>query len=77
AFEEKNGFTPKVILLRSVGVFVTADSEAARQKAKLLNCDAMKVAVYAQSFGGALPMTEDLTDFILHWEAESYRSKQG
>ncbi|MCD8249503.1 MAG: class II aldolase/adducin family protein [Lachnospiraceae bacterium] len=77
AFEEKNGFTPKVILLRGVGIFVMADSESAREKAKLLNRDAMKVAVYTESFGGALPMTEDLTEFILHWEAESYRSKQG
>ncbi|MCD8198341.1 MAG: class II aldolase/adducin family protein [Lachnospiraceae bacterium] len=77
AFEEENGFTPKLILLQGVGVFVMADSEAAREKAKLLSRDAMKVAVYTESFGGELPMTEELTDFILHWEAESYRSKQG
>ena len=38
--------------------------------------DAIKLAVYAESFGGPLHMTDDITYFITHWEAEAYRSKK-
>lgn len=76
AFEEEHGFLPKILLVEGIGAFAADASAGARQKAKLLLADAMKVAVYAESFGGALPMTEELTDFILHWEAEAYRKKK-
>ena len=35
--------------------------------------DAMKVATYAQAFGGEQPMAEELVNFIVNWEVESYR----
>lgn len=76
AFEKEHGFVPKIILVKKEGAFVADPSEASIEKAKLLLTDAMKVAVYSESFGGPLPMTEELTDFILHWEAESYRKKK-
>ncbi len=76
AFEEEKKVVPKVLLLQGVGAFIMEESESARAKAELLFRDAMKVAVYAESFGGPLQMTEDLTDFILNWEAESYRKSQ-
>ncbi len=76
AFEQEKGVVPKLILLYGVGAFIMEDDEASRSKAELLFRDAMKIAVFAESFGGPLSMTEDLTDFILHWEAESYRKKQ-
>ena len=75
-FEQEKGFAPKIIVVEGVGVFAAEKSKTARDKAKLLVTDAMKLAVYTKSFGGELPMTEELTDFILHWEAESYRKKQ-
>lgn len=37
--------------------------------------DAMSIAVYSESFGGALPLDEELTRFIKNWEVESYRAK--
>ncbi len=76
AFEKEKGVTPKILLLEGTGAFIMENSAPDREKADLLFRDAMKVAVYAQSFGGPLQMTEDLTDFILHWEAESYRKSQ-
>lgn len=76
AFEAEQGFLPKVLLVEGAGAFLADPSLESRKKAKLLLADAMKVAVYAESFGGAYPMTEELTQFILHWEAESYRKKQ-
>ena len=42
----------------------------------LLVKDAIKLAVYAESFGGPLQMTDEITYFITHWEAEAYRSKK-
>ena len=39
--------------------------------------DACKIAVYARSFGGPKHMSEDLVEFILNWEAESYRKSKG
>ena len=45
------------------------------QTAKELLIDSVKVAVYAKAFGGALHMTQELIDFIVNWEVESYRSK--
>ena len=37
--------------------------------------DAVKIAVYTESFGGYLHLSEELTDFIVNWEVESYRQK--
>ena len=51
-------------------------SQKGSETAVALFNDAMKIAVYAESFGGAKPMSPELTDFIVNWEAESYRSKQ-
>jgi hypothetical protein len=33
----------------------------------------MKIAVYSRSFGGASHLSAELVDFLVHWEAESYR----
>ena len=65
-------FTPDHIVYCGVGPSLPDNDNA-----RLLYKDAQKITWYAQAFGGALPMTEDLTAFILNWEAESYRKKQG
>jgi rhamnose utilization protein RhaD (predicted bifunctional aldolase and dehydrogenase) len=75
-YKEKNGFLPKVIFVKDCGLYGADYSEKGSVTAAALFNDAMKIAVYARSFGGALPMNDDLTDFIVNWEAESYRSKQ-
>lgn len=76
AFKEKEGDYPKIVLLQNVGAFALCQSEKEIGNAELLLTDAMKVAYYAEKFGGILPMTDELTYFITHWEAESYRKKQ-
>ena len=67
---------PRLILVKGVGAFIMEDDSAKAAKAQLLAKDAIKLAVYAESFGGALPMTDELIYFITHWEAEAYRSKK-
>ncbi|MCI8417806.1 MAG: class II aldolase [Lachnospiraceae bacterium] len=75
-FEEKKGGIPRILLVEGMGAFAMGEGTVACAQAELLFRDAMKVAVYTESFGGPLPMTEDLTAFILHWEAESYRKSR-
>ena len=65
-------FTPDHIVYCGVGPQMP-DTENAR----LLYKDAQKITWYAQAFGGPLPLSRELVDFILNWEAESYRKKQG
>lgn len=63
-------FTPDHIVYCGLGPDLP-DTENAR----LLYRDAQKITWYSQSFGGPLPLSQELVDFITHWEAESYRKK--
>ena len=76
AYNEKFGFMPRVVLLRGRGAFCFGESEKRAETAEMLFEDAAGIAVYSRSFGGASPMTEELTDFIINWEVEAYRSSQ-
>ncbi|MGI6249650.1 MAG: class II aldolase/adducin family protein [Acutalibacteraceae bacterium] len=75
-YSEKNGYPPKIILLKGMGFFSLASTEKEAVLAKKLFNDAVKIAVYSESFGGPLHMEDDLIDFIVNWEVESYRQKQ-
>lgn len=75
AYREKHGYAPKIVLVKGWGFFAVADTEKQAQTAQLLFMDAMKIAVYSRAFGGALPMTAQMTDFIVNWEVEAYRAK--
>jgi len=66
---------PGSFLLKDVGAFGLGETEKKAEAALLLLLDSVKIAVYAESFGGALPMTEELIIFIRDWEVESYRAK--
>jgi len=41
----------------------------------LLFLDAMRIAIYAEAFGGYRPLPREFTEFILNWEIETYRQK--
>jgi rhamnose utilization protein RhaD (predicted bifunctional aldolase and dehydrogenase) len=72
----EHGYPPKIVIVRDMGYFALGESEKAAKTANILFRDAIKIAVYAQSFGGVLHMTDELVDFIVNWEVESYRQKQ-
>ncbi len=74
-FVRDNGYLPKIICMEKAGAFVVGAVETDVKNARLLFLDAVSVAVLAESFGGYLHMTQDLVDFILNWESESYRQK--
>ncbi|MDR1637699.1 MAG: class II aldolase, partial [Treponema sp.] len=71
---QKTGGLPKVIAVKGAGVFGLGGSEKAAKNAAELFNDAVKVAVYAESFGGGRVMPEDQIRFINNWEVERYRA---
>jgi len=71
---EKTGRPPKIAALEGEGVFGIGQSEKTAALALELFNDAVKVAVYAESFGGYRFMTAEKIAFINNWEAERYRS---
>lgn len=75
AFTAENGYSPRIAFAQKLGMFACGASEAEAAAAEAVMLDAVKVTVYAGSFGGVSPMPAELVDFIVNWEAESYRSK--
>lgn len=69
------GRAPKLVAVRGVGAFGVGMNEKSAELAIELFVDAVKIAVYVESFGGPRFMTADQIDFIVNWEVESYRSK--
>ena len=66
----------RLVLVRGSGSYALGHTQKAADTASLLFQDAVKIAVYSQAFGGYQHMTQELTDFIIHWEVESYRKSQ-
>ena len=75
AFVSGKGYTPKVLLIKGIGLIAVGDSSRNTQIITDVFTDAMKVAFYAQSFGGEHPMEQAWIDFIDNWEVENYRRK--
>ena len=75
AYCAKRGHTPKVILIKGIGLVAVGDNSKNAQVITDVFTDAMKVAFYAGSFGGPHPMNKRQIDFIDNWEVENYRRK--
>ena len=73
AFTAKFGYQPKVILIKGIGLVAVGDNAAQCDIILDVFEDAMKIAFYAESFGGPHPMTQAQIDFIDNWEVENYR----
>ena len=71
----RRGHTPKVLLVRGIGLVAVGDHAANAGVITDVFTDALKVAAYAQSFGGEHPMTAGQIAFIDNWEVENYRRK--
>ncbi|MBQ8546780.1 MAG: class II aldolase [Clostridia bacterium] len=74
-FEKTNGYKAKIIFVKGVGMFAVGINEKNANVVSDVWLDAVKISVYANSFGGLRPMAPDMVDFIANWEVESYRSK--
>ena len=75
AFEEKNGYTPKIAVIKDLGFFAMGLTRKEAEIARVVFLDAIKIASYSKYFGGALTLPDDFVSFILGWEVESYRQK--
>ncbi len=74
-FEAKNGYKPKVLFVKNVGMFTIGANEKDAKTVTDVWLDAIKISVYAQNFGGVRHMAPEMVDFIANWEVENYRSK--
>lgn len=68
-YTAKNLVPPKMVVVQNTGAF------AIDETAMTLFLDTLKVAAFAESFGGPRFMDDDQIDFIRNWEVESYRAK--
>ena len=75
AFVSERGYTPKVLLIKGIGLVAVGDNAKNAQIITDVFTDAMKVAFFAQNFGGEHPMEQAWIDFIDNWEVENYRRK--
>ena len=75
AYVARRGHTPKVLLVKGIGLVAVGDHAKNAGIVTEVFLDAMKVAYYAGFFGGEHPMEPAWIDFIDNWEVENYRRK--
>lgn len=66
---------PKIVAFQGLGVVGLGPNAKAAERAHQLFLDALKVSIYADSFGGYQFLPPDQVAFIRNWEVEQYRSK--
>lgn len=74
-YEAVHGYKARIVVVRGLGLFACGSTAKEAETAAMVFEDAIDIAVYSESFGGALPLEEYLVDFIANWEVESYRAK--
>lgn len=74
-YRERWGSSPRVTAVQGLGVFVWGSSKKEADTSWVLFRDALRVACYCESFGGARPMPEALVRFISGWEVERFRKR--
>ena len=77
AYVTRKGHTPKVLLIKGIGLVAVGDNAKNARVITEVFLDAMKVAFYARSFGGEHGMEPAWIDFIDNWEVENYRRTVG
>jgi NAD(P)-dependent dehydrogenase (short-subunit alcohol dehydrogenase family) len=74
-FINEYGFSPKVLIIKDMGVFAFAESYSAAETILDVYEDLIKVSHIAQSWGGVKFLTPEQVSFIDQWEVENYRRK--
>ena len=75
AFREKNGYAPRVVIVKGQGAFVLGTDGKQLDTVRAVFLDQVSVFGTSAAFGGYFGMSDDLVDFIVNWEVESYRAK--
>ncbi len=74
-FEAASGYKPRVVIVKGKGAYVLGTDAKQLNTVKDVFLDHVKVYTNAAFFGGYSQMSEELVDFIVNWEVESYRAK--
>jgi NAD(P)-dependent dehydrogenase (short-subunit alcohol dehydrogenase family) len=75
SFVSANGFAPKVVFVKGIGMLSIGDNAAQATIIKEVFEDAMKISWLSESFGGQHFMAPEQVNFIDTWEVENYRRK--
>lgn len=76
-FRNEYGYTPKVILIKNMGLFAVDDTVASAESVLDVYEDLIRISNYASHHGGVKPLSPDQVAFIDQWEVENYRRKIG
>ena len=74
-FKAANGYNPRVVVVKSEGAVILGTDEKQLNTVKDVFLDQVKIFHASRCFGGYFGMSDDLVDFIVNWEVESYRAK--
>lgn len=74
-FKKEFNFTPRIIVIKDMGVFAVEDCYSAAESVLDVFEDLVRVCHYAFQCGGTKLLTPDQITFIDQWEVENYRRK--
>jgi rhamnose utilization protein RhaD (predicted bifunctional aldolase and dehydrogenase)/NAD(P)-dependent dehydrogenase (short-subunit alcohol dehydrogenase family) len=74
-FISEYGYTPRVIVIKDMGVFAVTESHSTAEACLDVYEDLVKICWYASQAGGIKYLTPDQVAFIDQWEVENYRRK--
>lgn len=74
-FVSEYGYAPRVVVVKGEGAVVLGADEKQLTTVRDVFLDQVKVYHASNAFGGYDGMSDDLVDFIVNWEVESYRAK--
>lgn len=74
-FRNEYGYSPRIMVMKNMGVFAFADSVASAEASLDVFEDLVKISHYALKWGGIKYLTPEQVTFIDQWEVENYRRK--
>jgi NAD(P)-dependent dehydrogenase (short-subunit alcohol dehydrogenase family)/rhamnose utilization protein RhaD (predicted bifunctional aldolase and dehydrogenase) len=74
-FINEYGYTPRVFVIKDLGIFAIAESYASAEVCLDVYEDLIKISYYAFLCGGVKFLTPEQVSFIDQWEVENYRRK--
>jgi len=74
-FVSEYGYTPRIIVIKDMGIFAIADTYASAETCLDVYEDLVKISYYASQCGGIKFLIPEQVEFIDKWEVENYRRK--
>jgi NAD(P)-dependent dehydrogenase (short-subunit alcohol dehydrogenase family)/rhamnose utilization protein RhaD (predicted bifunctional aldolase and dehydrogenase) len=74
-FVKEYNYTPRIIVIKDLGVFAVEDSYASAESVLDVYEDLIRISYYTSFCGGTKTLTPEQIAFIDQWEVENYRRK--